>query len=104
LAAANRFIMVDTLAEPETREDPRLLVVTIRGEQAGNRPADHLVRGIAEKLLSAPVPGHYNAVEALADDRVVGGFDDGAQTLCDLFVALAVADVHQHVYGADERA
>ena len=57
------------LAPPVGRNDQR------------DRLADRLGCGVAEHPLGAAVPGHDDAVEVLADDRVVGRFDDGRESL-----------------------
>jgi hypothetical protein len=41
--------------------------------------ADRLRGAVAEDALGAEVPGADDAVERLADDRVVGGGDDGGE-------------------------
>src|SRR4029079_7021460 len=38
----------------------------------------------------------------LAEDGVIGGFDDGGEPLSDRLGALAIGDVDQHVHGADQ--
>ena len=41
--------------------------------------ADHLFGRVAEHALGAGVPGAHDSVERLADDGVVGAFDDRRQ-------------------------
>ena len=52
--------------------DPILIVV-----QPRDRLSDHLRRGVAKDALGARVPSADDAVEVLADDRVVGRLDHG---------------------------
>ena len=50
--------------------------------------ADSLVRCVAEKMLSAFVPGRDNPAQALAHDCVVGGFDDRCKKSCSIMSRL----------------
>ena len=73
-----------------------------RGEMRhGDRLADDLMRRVAKEALSAGVPREDHAVEILADDGVMGGFDDRRQTRLGLLGALAFADVAKDYYQTD---
>src|SRR5690606_36529349 len=76
LAPAHGLEVVDALPATYLGEDARLLRLAVRRQQDGDRPADHLVGAIAEQALGALVPTHDDAVEILADDGVVGGFNN----------------------------
>jgi len=56
----------------KTRQDMRFLVKTVRGEELGDRLADHFVGGVTEHALRRLVPAHDNAIKVFADDGVVG--------------------------------
>ena len=73
--------MVDALAAPDLLENPRLFVQMIVRDQERDRLADHFLGGVAEQALGADVPAHDGPVQVLADDRVVGRFDDGSEPL-----------------------
>jgi hypothetical protein len=74
------------------------------GNQHRDRLADGLLLEIAEQPLRALVPGADHAVEVLADDGVVGRFDDRGKAMRHLLGALLLTHVDQHVDGADEGA
>ena len=73
--------MVDALAAPDLVENLRLFVQMIVRDQDRDRLADHFLGGVAEQALGADVPAHDDPVQVLADDRVVGRFDDGSELL-----------------------
>ena len=60
-------------------EDLRLLVRTIRGDQARDGLSDHLVGRVAEEALRSAVPARDDALEGLADDRVVRSLHQARQ-------------------------
>src|SRR6476646_9924696 len=82
LVHTNCFIMLDALAAPNTFENFRLLVLAIRWNQDGHWPADDLFGRIPKEPLCSPVPSADDAVEVLADDGIIGGFDNGGNSLC----------------------
>ena len=59
--------------------DALLFVHEVGWEELEHGLADHFLRGIAEDARRALVPGDDRAVEAFANDRVVGGVDDRRQ-------------------------
>ena len=71
--------MIDALSAPDSLEDAGLLIDMVGGNQDGNGLADCLRRGVAEHGLGAPIPGHDDAVQALADDGIIRRFDDRSQ-------------------------
>lgn len=77
--------------------DPRLLLVALpRRKDHRERPADHLVGGVAEDALGPAVPGGDLALERAAHDRVLGVGDDGRQPRPQRVGGLALADVAHH--------
>ena len=72
--------MLDPLAAPDTRQDLGLLAAMVRGDDHGDRVADGLGGGVAEEPFGATVPALDDAVQVLADDGVVGGFDNGGES------------------------
>lgn len=104
LALANRFIVVDPLAAPDPLENCRFLAPAFRGDQDGDWLADHLFSQIAEQALRAAIPGRDVAFEILAQDRIIGGLDDGSEPLLNLLGMLLLGDIDQHVDGADQNA
>ena len=63
------------------------------GISVSDRLADDLLGRVAEQALRALVPAHDGAVETLADDGVVRGFDDGREVLRGSLAVFALADV-----------
>ena len=96
--------MIYALAPPEAVQNLRLFVAPIRGNQHGDGPPDRFLGRVAEQPLRALVPTGDDAVEVFADDRVVGGIDNGRQRRSSLLAVLAFGDVEQHVDAADDPA
>src|SRR5579884_1918865 len=92
-SAANGFEMIDALSPPQSREDLRLLIQAIWRNEHGDRFAHGFFRRVAEHPLRAFVPAHDDAVQIFADDRIVGGVDDGAQQQGRAFGSPAVRDI-----------
>ena len=85
--------MLDPFPAAEPLQDRPLLVVSLRRDDQGDRLADRLVGRVTEKALGPGVPRSDDAVERLADDRVLGRFDDGGQPRADLLGPPALGDV-----------
>jgi hypothetical protein len=75
----NRLEVIDGLAAPDPRQHRVLLVVTLGRDDQGDVPTHRLGGRIAEHALRRAIPRQDRAGEILADDRVVGGFDDRGQ-------------------------
>ena len=76
--------MRDGFAGTNSRQNHVFLALSIRGDDDADGPADHLAGGVAEYALGGAIPGGNVAVQILADDGVVGGFDDaGEMADCD---------------------
>src|ERR1700733_5569187 len=104
LALPHGFEMIDAFTTPDTFQDAALLLQTVLRNQDRDRLADNLFGEVAEQALRAPVPGDDHTVEILADDRIVARFDDRTETALNTFGTLVLADVDQHVHGADQVA
>jgi hypothetical protein len=76
----------DPLAPTDALEDAGNLVALHGRHKEADVTADGLLGGIAEDPLGPGVPARDGAVERLADDRVVGRFDDGGQAIAGLLV------------------
>src|SRR5205823_5910242 len=72
LASPHRLEMVNPLAPPKPGQNLVLFVQSVSGKEHGYRPADHLLRPIAEDGFGAPVPARDDPVQILADNGVVG--------------------------------
>ena len=70
----------------------RILVEAVGWNDDRDRLADSLVCRIAEKALGALIPGRDDAVEGLADDRIVRGLDDRRQKSCSNMSGLRSVD------------
>jgi hypothetical protein len=104
LVLTQGFEVLDLLSPPDALENLQLLILPVRWNENRDRFADYFFRRISEYPLRALVPAGDNAVEVLADDGVVGGFDDRDEPMSGLLGAFAVADVDQHVDCADDLA
>ena len=71
--------MLDPLAAAELGQDLVLLVLQLGRDDLRDRLADHLVGLVAEDPLGAGVPRGDDALQRLADDRVVRRDDDRRQ-------------------------
>ena len=60
------------------------------GSKIRDRPADHLVGGVAEDALGGRVPTQDDAVEIFADDGVVGRSTMAASRACNSSVCMMV--------------
>ena len=103
-ALAHGLVVLDALARADALDDGVFFALQIGWDQGLDRFADHLFGQIAENPLRALVPAGDDAVEVLADDGVVGGFDDRRKMLQRAFGALPLRHVDEHVDGADQRA
>ena len=67
---------VIALTGADARQDRVFFGLAIGRNDHANRLADRFARGVAEHPFGRPVPGRDDAVQILADDGVVGRFDD----------------------------
>ena len=81
------------LAAAQAFEDHSLLVQPVGRQQQRDRLADHFCGAVAEHGLGGAVPGGDHALERLADDRVLGRFDDAREVLPQLATAPGLGDV-----------
>src|SRR6516165_3399681 len=89
LAAPNGLVVLNALAAPDTLQDLRFFAFEMMRDDRGDRFTDHFFRGISEQMLGARIPADDGALEILADDRIVGRFDDaGELSACFLAAAL----------------
>jgi hypothetical protein len=72
LGDADSLAVVDAPAGTDAFDDALLLVVQLWRDQRRDVPADHLFGLVAEDPRRPGVPGLHDAVERLADDRVIG--------------------------------
>src|ERR1700678_2331482 len=94
--------MINPLASPQARNNLFFFSTALRRNEKRDRLADGFVRGVAENPLRTLVPTGDDAVEALADNRVIGGVHyGGQQRVCPLRL-LARRDLYWHVDAADD--
>ena len=79
LAAADGLEVVEAIAAANAGQRLVFLGLAILRDQPADRRTDHLGGTVAEHPLRRLVPRLDDAVEILADDRVVGGLDDGGE-------------------------
>jgi hypothetical protein len=65
LAPPYRIEMLDTFTPTDARDNARLLVLPVVGDDARNRLADHFCRREPENLLRPGVPGRHDAIQIL---------------------------------------
>src|SRR5215468_8043492 len=85
LGLPNSFEMVDTLAPPDARQDQALFILPIVWDDDCNRLANYLLGRVAEYALRTSIPTCDHAIEVLADNCIVTGFDDRCQRTQPLF-------------------
>src|SRR5271154_6305740 len=85
LAAPHCFEMIDPLTSSDAGENHALFVKPVRRNDDCDRLTSRLLRRVVEEALGAPVPTGYDAVEVLADNRVIAGLDDRADPTQALF-------------------
>src|SRR6185437_2856171 len=78
LAFPNSLKMIDPLPSPDASQNLAFFVVPLERNDRGDGPTDRLLRGVAEKAFRTPVPAADDAVQVLADDRIVTGLDHRA--------------------------
>src|SRR5689334_5763111 len=71
--------MLDPIATPQSREDLGLLAQAVRRDEDGDGVADGFGGAVAEDPLGPLVPSADDALERLADDRVVRRLDDSRE-------------------------
>src|SRR5882762_1955624 len=71
-----RLEMIGRLTARNPSQDRGLLARTLRRDQHGHGLAEGLLRAIAEQPFCAGVPTGDDAIQILACNRIVGGFDD----------------------------
>src|SRR5690348_13403249 len=103
LAPPNGLEMLDPLAAPKPTEDRALFGQPFWRNEKRNGPTDDLFRAISENHFCAVVPAPDGPFQVLTDNSVIGRADDGGKVGSRAFSGLPVGDVHQHVYGTDER-
>ncbi len=91
---AHGFEMLDVLSVTDTLQYLRDFVLVIVGRQQRDRPADYLFSRVAVNMFRAFVPVGNDAVQILADDRVLGGIDDQGEAML-IFPELPVLPVAQ---------
>src|SRR5215207_5612134 len=74
-------MVADPLAATQPGHDVAKLVNPLPREDTDDRLPDHLLRGVAIQTLGGLVPAGDDAIQRLADDDVVRGFDDGGEAL-----------------------
>ena len=78
-ASALRVVLLDALAASDMAEDVILLAVPLRRYQLENWLPDDFMRRITEYPFGAEIPRRDEAVQILADDCIVGRFNNGRQ-------------------------
>jgi hypothetical protein len=104
LALPDRFEVVDLVAAAQARQHVVFFALAVGGNQGADRFPDDLLGGVAEHLLRGGVPRRDDAIEILAGDRVVAGFDDGGEVAGGTLEALDAADVLVDADGAGDGA
>ncbi len=79
LPLPDRLEVRDRLAGPDARQDHVFFGLPIGGNDHADRLADGFGGGVAEHAFGRAVPGGDDAVQILADDGIVGRFDDAGE-------------------------
>jgi hypothetical protein len=83
---------------PEAFHEPRKLIRIIRRDEEGYRPPYNFFGGISIDPFRSFVPAEYDAIEALADDRVIRALYDRTQQLRRLFGVPSFCNVPESPY------
>jgi hypothetical protein len=94
--------MIYALTSSKSRKDLSLLVLQLRRNDPGDRLANHLVRVITEYAGCTGIPGGDLAFQALADDGVIRGVDDGSEPFQLNICLMALRNVHKKIDCADQ--
>src|SRR5215475_1418940 len=81
----NCFEMVDSLPSPDPRQNQALFILPIVRDDKRNRLTNRLRSREAEHTLRTPIPTCDHAIEVLADNCIVIGFNDRCQRTQPLF-------------------
>ncbi|OLB63659.1 MAG: hypothetical protein AUI11_00500 [Acidobacteria bacterium 13_2_20CM_2_66_4] len=79
LAAAPRFVVFDRVSASDAAQDLLFFREPLRRDDERDRAADDFAGRVAEHALGRGVPRLHDAVQVLADDRVVRGGDDRSE-------------------------
>ena len=79
LAETNGFEVIDALAGANPGEDDGLVGLQLVRDDGEDGGADHLLTGVSKDAGGGGIPTGDPAGEVLADDGVVGGFDDSGE-------------------------
>ncbi len=80
LAHPDGLEVFDPLAAADLREHDVFFAQAVRRDQHRDRLADSVCGRVAEQALSAAIPRGDDAVQILADNRVVRRLDDGGES------------------------
>ena len=93
LTLSDRFEVIDLLTGADLREHGVFFALQLVRNEHANRLPDGFRGGVAEHPFGGGIPRGDDALEILADDRVVARVDDGRQMAARARQALAIADV-----------
>ena len=85
--------MVKALAARDTGENLRFFRGAIRRDEHQHRLAHNFLRRETEELLRTAIPTGDGAFQGFADDRVIGGLDDGGEMRAHCLHSLRLGDV-----------
>jgi len=76
--------MIDSFPASDASEDFIFFGPSIGRDDQPDVLADCFVRSVTEDALCSRIPGHDDAFESLADNRIIGGRDDRGKMNCDI--------------------
>src|SRR6185312_10577780 len=95
-----RLILIHPLSSGNTFQYLRDLIHMAGGGERGCRLADHLLRRIAKNALGPAIPGDDHSSQAVADDGIVGGFDDRGEEAARFISTPLRRGIPEHQYRA----
>jgi len=98
LGNAHRIEMINPLSALELVDDLDLFVLQSFGDDPEDGLANHFLGSVAKNALGAPIPGDNDAVEVLANDRIIRRRNNGREPLRVDVIILSVGYLYEDIH------